>query len=68
MKTLTIRTVFALPPGEADPVPRGVTGVVAEGVIPGSAVVRAGLAVVMLVANYVIGVPELTLLPEMDIL
>lgn len=50
------------------PVPLVVAGVVAEGVVAGSAVGGAGLAVVVLVTHHVVGVAQLALVAKVHVL
>lgn len=49
-------------------VPLHVTGVVAQSVVAGSAVFGAAVAKVVLVTECVVGVAQLALLPEVDVL
>lgn len=65
---LTLRAVVSLPALQTDAVPLLVAGVVAQRVIPWSAVVGAPVPKVVLVAEDVVGVTQLTLLPEVHVL
>lgn len=65
---LTLRAVVSLPALQAEAVALLVAGVVAQGVVPWSAVVRASFPKVVLVAEDVVGVTQLALLPKVHVL
>lgn len=57
-----------MPSLQAFPVPILIAGVVSQRVVTGTAVIRTSLAIVKLITENVIGVTELALITEMNIL
>lgn len=66
--TLTVGAVLAPPALLTVAVPLVVAGEVSEGVVAGPAVGGAGLAVVVFIAQYVVGVTQLALVAEVHVL
>lgn len=65
---LTLRAVVSLPALQAYAVSLLVAGVVAQCVVPRSAVVSAAVSKVVVVAEDVVGVPQLALLAKVHVL
>lgn len=65
---LTLRAVVSLPALQTDAVALLVTSVVTQRVVPGSAVVRASVPEVVLVAEDVVGITQLALLAKVHVL
>lgn len=68
MTPLTLRAVASLPALQTDAVALLIAGVVAQRVVSRPAVVCAAVAEVVLVAEDVVGVAQLALLPKMHVL